>query len=131
MEVNFDNADLDHEGIYEGILSVDDDGEYWLSQSQKPVKLHTSGLDEDVLENRVGEPVSVVGMLNITHDRGSMFSFELGARRLAHFQGLNPENDTYVSSLGGLDLEAYSDGLERFEGDYDDLIEDVEDVRYT
>jgi len=131
MKISDENVG-DNLGLYEGVLTDDGEGGHCLSQGQKTVKLHTSNLDEEVLEHRVGQPVSIVGMLNMSHqdEESSVLSYELGARRIADLRGFNPENNTYVSKVGGSLLEAYDDGVVEFDGEPDELVTDIDNVAY-
>jgi len=131
MEVNFENAVLDEDIIYEGILSTDEEGNYWISQNQRSVKLDTTKIDEHLLEQKDGEPVSVVGNLGYERQEGSsILDYRLDALTIAELEGFNPENNTYVSSLGGVLMEAYSNSVQVFEGDTEDLVDVFETIAY-
>ena len=130
MEVNSENTERG-DAIYEGVLSTDDEGGYWLSQNHRPVELDTEGLNEELLERKEGEPVSIVGTLRLElREDSSILDYRLETTAVGTLEGRNPENGTYVTRLGDRLIEAYENGVEEFEGDLDQLITDIENVAY-
>jgi|GEM_PF-593513 hypothetical protein len=131
MEVNFENASLDEDIIYEGVLSSDDEGNYWINQNQRSVRLDITKLDEQILEERDGDVISVVGNLGYERrDGSSVLDYELEALTVAELEGFNPVNNTYVSRLGDVLMEAYSNSINEFEGDTEDLVDTFDTIAY-
>jgi len=131
MEVNFENASLDEDIIYEGVLSSDDEGNYWINQNQRSVRLDITKLDEQILEERDGDVISVVGNLGYERrDGSSVLDYKLEALTVAELEGFNPVNNTYVSRLGDVLMEAYSNSINEFEGDTEDLVDTFDTIAY-
>lgn len=129
MELIPENAQ-NQDAIYEGVLTSDDEGNYWISQGQRSAQLDTRGLDENVLEESDGEVISVVGILSMEQKGDSaILDYEISPRIIAAFEGFNPENNSYVSRIGDELLEAYADAVTEYQGDLKDL-EEVDEVTF-
>ena len=129
MEIDPNNVKAE-DAIYEGILSGDGEGNYWISQGKRSAQIDTTGLDEEVLEAKNGEVISVVGILNLEQDGNSaVLNYELTPKIVAPFEGQYPSNDTYVTKIGDKLIESYQNSVEQFEGSLEEL-EEVDQVSY-
>ncbi len=129
MEIDPDNVKAE-DAIYEGILSGDGEGNYWISQGERSAQIDTTELDEEVLEANNGEVISVVGILDLEQAGNSaLLSYELTPKIVAPFEGSHPSNDTYVTRIGDELIESYQNSVEQFEGSLEDL-EEIDQVSY-
>jgi len=118
------------DAIFEGVLSGDEEGNYWVSQENTYAKIDTEGLNEKVLENSKGEAISVIGILSLQQKGDStILSYEVKPKIIAPLEGYNPQNNTYITRVGDDLLEAYRNSVQEFQGKVNDL-EDIDKISF-